>query len=292
MIRASYVKALLQSALIVAAASFVSETASAQIVREEEQPGAYSRNGPFQTSRYNLRSWAPGATVYHPTSGTPPYSAIVFCPPFTGTQPMYAAWGPFFASHGIIMVTMDSRTVADTVDSRATQQQQVVDLMIKENTGSGPLAGKIDTSRIGVTGWSMGGGATWISGTVKQGLKTAMSLAGHNMTAINPAARGGSLKIPTIIFNGSTDATILGGLGQSSGVYRSIPSPTPKVIFEVSTAGHFSWGSPTQASPDVAILALAFQKAYLDGDMRWTQFIKRPGSRVGTYNQANIEGSN
>ncbi|MET0343736.1 MAG: hypothetical protein ABW252_22170 [Polyangiales bacterium] len=292
MIRAHYLKTLLQSALIVAAAGFVTETASAQIVRDEEQPGAYSKNGPFQNARYNLRSWSAGATVYHPTSGTPPYSAIVFCPPFTGSQPMYAAWGPFFASHGIIMVTMDTRTTGDSVDSRAGQQQQVVDLMIKENTGSGPLAGKIDTSRIGVTGWSMGGGATWISASVKQGLKTAMSLAGHNMTAINPAARGGSLKIPTIIFNGSTDATILGGMGQSSGVFRAIPNPTPKVIYEVSTAGHFSWGSPQQASNDVAVLALAFQKAYLDGDLRWTQFIKRPAARVGLYNQANIDGAN
>ncbi len=289
MIKATYVKTLLQSALIVAAAGFVTETASAQTVRSEEQPGAYSTNGPFQFARAQVAGWAPGATIYYPTSGTPPYSSITFCPPFTGSQPMYAAWGPFFASHGIIMVTMDSRTTGDSVDSRATQQQQVVDLLAKMNTGSGPLAGKIDTERMGVTGWSMGGGATWITASVKQGLKTAMTLAGHNMTAVNAASKGGSLKIPTIIFNGSTDTSILGGMGQSSGVYNRIPAGTPKVIFEVSTAGHFNWGSPTQASADVAKLALAFQKGYLDGDTRWLQFIQKPTARVGLYKQDGIQ---
>ena len=274
---------------VVAAAGFATETASAQIVREEEQPGAYSGNGPFRTAEYQLKGTPGGATVFYPTSGAPPYSAIVFCPPFTGSQPMYKRWGPWCASHGSVLVTMDTRTTGDSVDSRATQQPQVVDILGRENTGSGPLAGKLDTSRIGVMGWSMGGGATWISASTKQGLKTAMSRAGHNMTAINPASKGGSMRIPTILFNGSTDSTILGGMGQSSGVFGRIPNPTPKVIFEVSNKGHFDWGSPTMASNDVAILALAFHKAYLDDDKRWTQFIKRPAARVGLYNQANID---
>ncbi|MEZ5506326.1 MAG: hypothetical protein R3F38_10250 [Gammaproteobacteria bacterium] len=64
---------------------------------------------------------------------------------------MYAAWGPFFRIPGIVLVTMDSRTTLDTVDQRASQQKEVLDVLKKaENTrSSGPLRGKLDTTRLG-----------------------------------------------------------------------------------------------------------------------------------------------
>ncbi len=202
---------------------------------------------------------------------------------------MYSAWGPFFASHGIVMVTMDTVTPMDTVDSRASQQKAMLNaLKAQNNNRSSPLYNKLDTSRLGVTGWSMGGGATWINSAEYAGLKTAMSLAGHNISALDFNARGGNTRIPTMIFNGATDVTILGGLGQSIGVYNSIPRGVPKVIFEVARAGHFSWGAPTQASSHVAGLALAFQKTFLEGDLRWAQFIKRPPNNVATFRSANL----
>ena len=109
-----------------------------------------------------------------------------------------------------------------------------------------------------------------------------------NLTAVDSASSGRSTRIPTLIFNGATDLSYLGGLGQSSGVYNSIPREVPKVIYEVATAGHFAWGSPTSASNNVAELALAFQKTFLEGDLRWAQYIDRPGSNVATWNSANI----
>ncbi len=261
----------------------------------DETPGRYTKNGPYQTSSYDLyrvnRSIPNNATVYYPTNANSEggLSGIVFCPPLTGVQLMYRAWGPFFASHGIVMVTMDTRTTQDVVDSRARQQKTVMDALKAENNRSGsPLQGKLNTDNIGACGWSMGGGATWINSAQYPGIKTAMSLAGHNMTAIDLDSKGGSTKCPILIMNGSTDMTILGGLGQSSGVYRSVPGGIPKILYEVSTAGHFSWGTPTQASDDVAIISLAFQKTFLDGDTRWAQFIQRPSRRVGTWRTENI----
>jgi pimeloyl-ACP methyl ester carboxylesterase len=134
----------------------------------------------------------------------------------------------------------------------------------------------------------MGGGATWINSGNFPGLKTAMSLAGHNMTAMDIASKGGRTKCPILIMNGATDMTILGGLGQSIGVYRAVPAGIPKAIYEVATAGHMVWGTPTQASPHVAELALAFEKTFLDGDLRWAEFIRRPNSNVATWQSANI----
>lgn len=197
---------------------------------------------------------------------------------------MLAAWGPFMASHGIVLVTMNTTTNMDYVDSRAVQHKRVVGLLKDENTRSNsPLYGKL-SDRFGVMGWSMGGGSTWINSADKSlNLKSAMTLAGHNLTAVSPASRGGSTYCPTLIMNGATDTTILGGMGQSSGVFGNIPDGVPKIIYEVSGAGHFSWSSPTSAGADVAKLALAFQKTFLEGDTRWAQFLDDTPSRAATF---------
>lgn len=263
---------------------------SGAICRNEEAPGAYSGDGPFRTASYSLPRAATPAdtTVFYPTSATAPFSGLVFCPPFTATQSMFRAWGPWFASHGIVLVTMNTTTTMDQVDSRDDQQRRVLNALKAENSRSGsPLNGKLDTNRIGAMGWSMGGGATWINSAEYSGLKTAFSLAGHNATAMNPNSKGRGTKCPTLLMNGATDATILGGMGQSDGVYSSIPAGLPKVFYEVRGVGHMAWGSPTQAGRPCAEIALAFQKTFLDGDTRWAKFIQKP-SNASKWQTANI----
>lgn len=274
-----------------AASAQAADCPAGAICRYDEQPGGYTGDGPYRVGDYSISTFqaAGGATVYYPTNATPPFAALVFCPPYTGVQYMYRDWGPFFASHGIVMVTMDSETTLDTVDQRADQQREVLDFLKRENTNSrSPLYGKLATDRFGVTGWSMGGGATWINSADYSGLKTAMSLAGHNLTALDPDSRGYSTRIPTLIMNGALDTTYLGGLGQSDGVYNAIPYGVPKVFYEVSSAGHFAWGSPTSASDDVAKVALAFQKTFLEGDTRWAEYIRRPFWGASEWETANL----
>lgn len=264
---------------------------SGAICRNEVAPGNYSGNGPYGYRSYTLsRLQTPGgATVYYPNTAKPPFSGLVFTPPYTGTQSMFRDWGPFFASHGIVLVTMDTSTTLDSVDQRASQQKRVLDALKNENTRSAsPLRGKLNTARLGAVGWSMGGGATWINSAEYSGLKTAMSLAGHNLTAVDIDSKGYNTKVPTLLFNGALDLTYLGGLGQSIGVYNNIPRGIPKVIYEVASAGHFSWGSPTAANRAVAGIALAFHKTFLDGDTRWVSYIRRPSSDVAIWQTANL----
>lgn len=256
----------------------------------DEAPGAYSNKGPFRTDSYSLpRNATPASTsVYYPTDAEPPFSGLVFCPPYTATKSMFAAWGPFFASHGIVMVAMNTTSTMSQVDQRDNQQRKVLDALKAENDRSAsPLNGKLATDRIGALGWSMGGGATWINSAQYPGLKTAMSLAGHNMTAMDRDSKGGNTKCPTLLINGATDNSILGGLGQSDGVYRNIPAGIPKVFYEVRGKGHMTWGSPTQGGAASGEIALAFQKTFLDGDTRWAKFIKEP-SNASKWETANI----
>ncbi len=258
----------------------------------DDSPGNFDIRGPYGSKSYVLRLY-PGATVYYPRTAQPPFAGLVYCPPLTGMQYMLAAWGPFFASHGIVLVTMDTMTIMDYVESRATQQSQVLNLLKRENTRAGsPLNGKLDVNRIGAMGWSMGGGATWINSGKYAGLKTAMTLAGHNMSVYVPTnipyAQGSRTTIPLLIMNGATDLTILGGMGQSDGVYRNAKGP--KIIYVVATAGHFDWMAPTGVTlgEGVKRLALAFQKTFLDGDTRWQEYLKQRPTNASKFQTANF----
>src|SRR5512145_2514237 len=261
-----------------AATSFAASCPSGAICRPET-PGSYGTSGPYGYSTTSLPGYAAGATVYVPRTASAPFSAIVFMQPFWGTQAMDAAWGPFFATHGIVYVNCSANsTTTDTVDMRATQQWNAYNALKAMNIRTGSvLKGKLNTSRIGLMGWSMGGGATWINAS-KSGPKTAVTLAGHNMSAIDIRSKGRSTKCPMLLMNGATDTTILGGLGQSEGVYNNIPSGISKVLYVVALAGHMDWGSPNGIlTPNAGKIALAFQKTYLDGDTRWKSYIKNPG---------------
>ncbi len=248
---------------------------------DREQPNNRDGRGPYSNGQYKLGTHQ--ATVYYPKNAGA-VGALVFCPPYTATQSMFAAWGPWFASHGIICVTMNTTTTMDQVDQRITQQWTVVSRLKSDPTNREGT--QLDTNRVGVMGWSMGGGATWgNAGKHPNEVKMAISLAGHNMTGIARETKGYGIRCPLLELNGATDFTILGGMGQSETVFRNAGGPT--VLAVTALGGHFNWGSPSMAGTGVAGLVLAFTKTYLNDDTSWKSYIKRPFG-CSTYRTKNM----
>lgn len=249
-----------------------------------------NRNGSFRVGSYSLgfrlRSFG-GGTVYYPTNATGPLSAVVMCPGYTARQSSIADWGPFFASHGIVLLTIDTATTFDQVAQRADELLDALEELKGENTRTGsPLQGKLSRTRYGLAGWSMGGGGTWIATRDHPELKSAVTLAGHNATAGGALTAAGS-RVPTLMLNGASDVTILGGLGQSEAAYNAIPSSTPKLLYVMSGEGHFSWGTPRTNSNASGRYVLAWEKVFLEGDPRYRKFLLERGPRAATF-QSNL----
>jgi dienelactone hydrolase len=249
-----------------------------------------NRNGPFRVGSYSLgfrlRSFG-GGTVYYPTDATGALSAVVMCPGYTARQSSIADWGPFFASHGIVLLTIDTATTFDQVAQRADELLDALDELKGENTRTGsPLQGKLSRTRYGLAGWSMGGGGTWIATRDHPELKSAVTLAGHNATAGGALTAAGS-RVPTLMLNGATDVTILGGLGQSEAAYNAIPNSTPKLLYVMALEGHFSWGTPRTNSNAAGRYVLAWEKVFLEGDPRYRKFLLERGPLATTF-QSNL----
>ena len=246
-----------------------------------------SRNGGFRyasyTSGFRDGPRFGGATIFYPTDAEPPLSGVVMCPGFTATRSSIAAWGPFFASHGIVLMIIDTNTVLDPVPARANALLDALASLKGENTrATSPLRGKLSASRYGLAGWSMGGGGTWLATAAHPELKSAVTLAGHNLTAGGAGGSRGS-RVPTLMMNGATDVTLLGGLGQSESAYDAIPSTTPKLLYVMTYEGHFSWGTPRTNGNASGRTMMAWQKTFLEGDTRYKKLLLVRGPSATTY---------
>jgi dienelactone hydrolase len=223
-----------------------------------EPSGLTSSAGPFEVADYRIST----GTVYYPTDAEPPFAGVALCGGFLNTGPEMAAWGPFYASHGIVTVIVDT-LLNDSPSVRATKLLAAVDELDGENTAGGsPLQGKL-AGRYGTSGYSMGGGGTVQASVQNPDLMTSVGLA-----AWTSGTNGSSVQVPTLLLCGSSDTTA--PCRQSAGVYSQIPSSTPKMQVTISGATHFSWFGPTDAGRGQSgEAALAFQKVFLEGDERW-----------------------
>jgi dienelactone hydrolase len=260
------------------------------IVRGNDPTGASATaKGPYQVMSYTsgfIVNIYGGGTIWYPTDATPPFGAVAVCPGFVSAQSSIESWGPFLASHGIVVITIDTLTPLDVVDQRAEELMDALESIKSENSRSGsPLNNKIDTKRLGVMGWSMGGGGSWLAASAHPELRTAVTFAAHIATALNQDVT--TNRVPTLMFAGSTDTLILGG-GMSQPVYDQIPESTPKMVWEVAGAGHDVANSPSGTGGAIGRYGLSWQKVFLEGDMRYRKFLlEMPPS--SSYFKSNVK---
>ncbi|MET0343722.1 MAG: hypothetical protein ABW252_22100 [Polyangiales bacterium] len=257
-------------------------SAEAQMVRGDAPTGQsiLQRRGPYNPGRYTagLRNGPAYAdqTMHYPTNAEPPYAAISIVPGFVSPQSSIINWGPFLASHGIVVLTIGTNSTLDQPPARERALLDALETIKAENNRPGsPLNGKLDLSRLAVGGWSMGGG-----GTLNAIQKNPQLKAGMAICPWNPGVPYSRITVPTLLFSGTLDAL---AAGQGPGFYRSIPSSTPKVSWEVAGADHFYANDPAGRSGWVGAYGLSFLKTFLEGDDRYRQFLSVRGPSTATF---------
>lgn len=233
-----------------------------------------STNGPFATAKFSVSGYLKGfgdSTVYYPTNTTGKMGAIAVIPGYLSYESSIQWWGPRLASHGFVVITMNTSTIYDQPDSRATQLSKALDYVIAQsNSSSSPIAGKVDSTRLGAIGWSMGGG-----GSLK--LSTQRSL-----NAIIPQAPyyAGSnsfntIKTPTLILACGADAVAPVGI-HASPFYNRIPASTPKAFLEIYGGSHFCANSGYPNEDLLGMYGISWMKRFIDFDTRYSQFLCGP----------------
>lgn len=227
-------------------------------------------SGPFTVGTVAVPTSAGfgGGTIYYPNAEAGPFAEISISPGFLGNQTSIAEWGPRLASHGFVVITINTTNGFINPSQRSTEQRQALDYVAAQSgNASSPIAGKVDPNRRGVAGHSMGGGASLISLQSDPNVDAAMPLAPWN-SSTNFA----NVTDPVLIFACQNDGIAPVG-SHASPFYNSIPAATDKLYVSVSGGDHFCANAPSGASGTAGKWGVAFFKRFLDADTRYDPWL-------------------
>lgn len=253
---------------------------------------ALETTGPYQLDTFKIdRADAKaynygGATVYFPKASGETFGIVTLTPGFIGFQAVYEPLARRIASHGFVVVSLDTGTVLDFPDLRAKEMagalKQAVELA---QSGKAPYAAVLDASRRAVMGHSMGGGGTLAAAVADKTLKAAVPITPWHATQ---SFAGDT--VPTLIVACEKD-WIAPNKQHADPFYASLDSTLPRGEVEVKGADHLCPLSLAKADYQntVAKSAIAWLKRFLDEDSRYDALVKG-GINGGDYSRFDVKG--
>jgi dienelactone hydrolase len=221
------------------------------------------RSGPFQTRSASATgaSGFGGGTVYYPTDtseGT--FGGVVVAPGFTAGSSTYSGYAQRLASHGFVVLAMDTNTRMDFPDQRGDQMEAALDWLVE----SSPAADVVDPERLAVSGHSMGGGGTLAAANARPELEAAVPLQPWHSTK-----NWSGIEVPTMIIGAQND-TIAATSSHAEPFYESLSDSIEKAYVELAGDSHMA----AALNPDdQGAAAVAWLKRYVDNDARYEQFL-------------------
>lgn len=220
--------------------------------------------GPYataQTSVSSLVSGFGGGVIYYPTTtsdGT--FGAVAISPGYTASWSSISWLGPRIASHGFVVIGIETNSRFDQPASRGTQLLAALDYL----TRSSSVRTRVDASRLAVAGHSMGGGGSLEAASDRPSLQAAIPLAPWNLDK-----SWSELRVPTLIIGGESDS-VAPVSSHSVPFYTSIPASAEKAYLELNGASHFF---PQSVNTPTGRQMVAWLKRFVDDDTRYEQFL-------------------
>lgn len=250
-------------AAIAALAMALAGPASAQIGPDPTSSGLNATSGSFAISStgVSLPRGFGGGTIYYPTA-TGRYGVVAISPGFTATQSSIAWLGRRLASHGLVVITINTNTTLDQPPSRATQLMAALSHVV--NNASSTVRSRVDSARLAVAGHSMGGGGALIAAEDNPSLKASLPLTPWNLSTSFTRVR-----VPTLIVGADGDSVASVAV-HARPFYASLPATTPKAYAELNLATHFT---PNSTNTPIGRYGVAWMKRFVDADTRYSPFL-------------------
>lgn len=241
-------------------------TATAPALADEIGQAPTSTNitgdGSFATTSSAItgQSGFGGGTVYYPTA-TGRYPVVAVVPGFLADWSSISWLGPRVASWGFVVVGTNTNSGFDFPPARGDELLAALNWAV--TAAPTAVRDKVDSTRRGVAGWSMGGGGTLealtkdTTGTVKAGVPLAPWHTTQNWSQVAK---------PVFIVGGQND-TVAPPSAHAIPFYNSLAGP--KSYLELAGADHFF---PTMANPTVSRAIVSWFKRFVSSDSRFTPF--------------------
>ena len=220
--------------------------------------------GPFAVATTSVSSAVSGfggGTVYYPTTAGS-YATVAICPGFTATQSSIAWIGRRLATHGFVVMTINTNSTFDQPPSRATQLMAA--LRYLTDSSNSTVRARVDANRLGVAGHSMGGGGSLMAARDNPSLKVAVP-----MTPWSTTKSFSTVRVPTIIFGAENDS-VAPVSSHSIPFYTSLQASLDKAYAELNNASHLA---PNSTNTPIGRYTVSWAKRFMDNDLRYDPFL-------------------
>lgn len=241
-------------------------------------------NGPFAVASKpvprQLANGFGGGTIHYPTNAGDCglLGGIAVIPGYVSYEASIKWWGPRLASWGFVVITIDTNSIYDDPDSRSTQLSAALDHILSDST----VGAQIDSKRLGVIGWSMGGGGALQLATKRSSVRAIIPQTPYHDKDY------GTMNTPALFITCQNDR-IASNKKYSSPFYKNAAGPKMKI--EIKNSSHFC---PSYRFNEILLSkpGIAWMHRYINGDTRFDKFLcnnENYGSspRISAYDYKN-----
>lgn len=233
--------------------------------------------GPYKVARSKilLPSGYGGGTVYYPDITTESgFGIIAVSPGFVNTEASTGWWGPRLASHGFVVVTINTYTLFDFPGPRREQLLAALEDVIKRSQSSSSVYfGKVDPNRRAVMGHSMGGGGSLEAALKDPALKAVVALQPWDVK--DAAVKNfGQITVPTMVITGSKDG-VAPPATMGNAFHASLSPSVENALIEFAGGDHFISikSGDDKYKPLLGKYVVSWMKRFVDNDTRYSPYL-------------------
>ena len=222
-------------------------------------------NGPFAVASKavprQLANGFGGGTIHYPTNAGDCglLGGIAVIPGYVSYEASIKWWGPRLASWGFVVITIDTNSIYDDPNSRATQLSAALDHILSDST----VGAQIDSTRLGAIGWSMGGGGALQLATKRSDVRAIIPQTPYHDKDY------GNMDTPALFITCQNDR-IASNKKYSSPFYNNAAGAKMKI--EIKNGSHFC---PSYRFNEILLSkpGIAWMHRYINGDTRFDKFL-------------------
>lgn len=240
---------------------------------ELTDPGEYTRC--YYDTGLESDAYSSAFIVYPCETSEGPFPSLTFTGGITNVKEQVAWLADHVVTYGFVLIVMTpTNNLAVNTDVWKNAMLGGLEMLESENNrSSSPIYNLVDMNRLGIMGFSMGGGGTLkAANTVGDGIKTALSLAPHE-APVDPSMYT-NITVPTVVTTGTNDSIC--PRDSVKDIFDCLPNNLDRLFVNFTDANHVDWmdllGDKTTHNR-FKTFVVSWLKYYLAGDSSYETYL-------------------